>query len=325
MQVKYETDKKEKENSLLKEQAKVHEIEKERDRITQERDKNLRTALYTGIGILILFLGLAFYAYRVKIKSNRQITKQNKTLKELNKKLIESEEELTALNRTKDKLFSVISHDISNPVKAIANYNQAILAREHELNREQLAEALRKVNQSVQPLQGFIDNLLHWSLLQRNGANSSPEKFQSLDIAQEIISLYAPYAAQKKIKLLTAIPADQIISADKNMFRLVLRNLVSNAIKYSKEGDSVKISAHHAGNKIHFEIKDEGAGMNAEKIAGVLSGKQVASEKGTFAETGTGFGLTLVTEFLRMNSSDLQIESWPGKGTVFSFELPSAQ
>jgi two-component system sensor histidine kinase/response regulator len=324
MQVKYETVKKEKENIVLKEKAKVLEIEKERDRIKLDRDENLRVALYTGIGILILFLGLAFYAYRVKIKSNKQITKQNKTLKELNKKLIESEEELTVLNRTKDKLFSVISHDISNPVKAIANYNQAILAREHELNREQLAEALRKVNQSVQPLQGFIDNLLHWSLLQRNGTSSNPEKFQSHEIAEEIISLYAPYATQKKVKLAAIIPSGQITSADKNMFRLVLRNLVSNAIKYSKEGDRVEISARTNGNKIRFEIKDEGSGMNPEKITSVLSGKQVASEKGTFAETGTGLGLTLVTEFLRMNNSELQIESLPGKGSVFSFELPSA-
>ncbi len=324
MQVKYETDKKDKENSLLKEQAKVSEIEKERDKISLERDKNLRIALFTGIGVLILFLGLAFYAYRLKIKSNLQISKQNKTLKELNSKLIESEDELLALNKTKDKLFSVISHDISNPIKAIANYNQAILAKESELNREQLAEALRKVNQSVQPLQGFIDNLLHWSLLQRNGATTSPEYFNVEEIVNEIITLYTPYADQKEVRLTNEISPKQKINADKNMFRLVLRNLVSNAIKYSNESDAVIISCTLHGAKMKFQIKDTGSGMKSEKIAEVLAGKQTSSEKGTFAETGTGLGLNLVTEFLRMNGSDLRIESQPGKGSIFSFELPSA-
>jgi two-component system sensor histidine kinase/response regulator len=324
LQTKYETVRKEKENAKLTEEGKEKELK-------IEQGKTQTVYLYAGLGVLLLILAFSFYAYRVKTKSNHlltekndQINRHNKTLKELNLKLIESEEELTVLNKTKDKLFSVISHDISNPVKAIANYNQAILAREGELNREQLAEALRKVNASVQPLQGFIDNLLHWSLLQRNGASSRPEKFNAIEIVNEIISLYMPYAQQKKIALVPDVSSSMRLSADKNMFRLVLRNLVSNAIKYSNEGAKVVISARTTGDKILVKVKDEGNGIDTRKIREILDGKQVSSEKGTFAETGTGLGLTLVTEFLKMNESALQIESNPGNGTSFSFELISA-
>jgi signal transduction histidine kinase len=324
IQTKYETGKKERENIQLKEKEAV-------DALAIEKEQNRQLVLYAGIGILVVVLSLSFYAYRTKMKSNEllteknaQVSRHNKTLKELNAKLIESEEELTMLNETKDKLFSVISHDISNPVKAIANYNQAILSRINELTKEELAEALKKVNQSVQPLQGFIDNLLHWSLLQRKGATISPEKFSATELAEEIKLLYAPYASQKKIDLQNSISADIFLFTDKNMFRLVLRNLLSNAIKYSKESGVVKITTRNVNGNIQFSISDEGSGIEKSKISTILSGKKVVSERGTFSETGTGLGLSLVVEYLRLNKSDLKIESEVGRGSVFSFELPSA-
>ena len=315
MQTKYETDKKERENIQLKEKQAV-------DALALEKEQNREIILYAGLGILAIILSLSFYAYRTKRKSNDLLNRRNKTLKELNSKLIESEEELLALNKMKDKLFSVISHDISNPVKAISNFNQAILSKINELSKEELTDALKKVNQSVQPLQGFIDNLLHWSLLQRNGANINPEKFSPFEIAEEIKLLYAPYSLQKKIALQNNISARELIFADKNMFRLVLRNLISNAIKYSRESGEVKINSIRENGNILFSVSDEGSGIANDKIENILKGKTVASEKGTFSETGTGLGLSLVVEYLRLNKSDLKIES--GKqGSVFSFDLPA--
>ncbi|TND08812.1 MAG: ATP-binding domain-containing protein [Bacteroidetes bacterium] len=328
MKTKYDSEKKERENILLRQEAQVNQQKAQVNQLLLEQEQSHKYMLYAGIAALALLLSLAFYAYYQDRKSNRlltekneQVNRYNRTLKELNTRLIESEDQLTQLNNTKDRLFSVVSHDISNPVKAMANYNQALLAQLDKLDREQLAEAVKKINQSIQPLQGLVDNLLHWSMVQKKGLQPKPEKFDLAELAEEAIRLYDSYAAQKNVSVRFDSEKNSSITADKNMVRLVIRNILGNALKYSPPGSSVEISiVNHTTGPV-LRVRDKGKGISPGKIKQILAGEVVTSESGTAHETGTGLGLTLVSEYLRMNRGEMKIESAEATGTVFEISF----
>ncbi|HTL82595.1 MAG TPA: tetratricopeptide repeat protein [Bacteroidia bacterium] len=320
MQTKYETAKKEKENLNLQAEGKEKELALEK-----EQNKNLY--LYSGIGILVLILLFSVYAYASKRRSGRlleeknaQITRQNSTLKELNKKLIDSEEELTELNSQKDKLFSIISHDLSNPVKAISNYNQAVISRKDEMSKEQLSESFDKLNRSLEPLQGFLDNLLHWSALQQRGISVKKQIVNVKAIVGENIDLYNAYCELKKIRINDSV-SQGMFETDPDIFRLVIRNILNNAVKFSPEGGTVHINSKNDNRLFSILIRDEGKGISVEKIEQVINGKTIASEKGTSGESGTGLGLNLVREYVTKLEGKLEIRS-SAKGTEVEIQLP---
>ncbi|HTF04439.1 MAG TPA: tetratricopeptide repeat-containing sensor histidine kinase [Bacteroidia bacterium] len=321
MQTKYETDKKELENIKLKEQQRISDEAREKDR----RQMQL---LIGGIAVLALILGLSFFAYRTKIKSNEllagkndQISRQNNVLKELNKKLIDSEEELTELNATKDKLFSIISHDLGNPVNAIVNYNMVLRNQKDTMSRDEMASSLDKINLTLQPLQGFLDNLLHWSIQQRSGTSVRKEPVNVSEVIEETVALYNGSCLAKRLKVEWKVDPKLEITTDANMLRLIVRNILANAIKFSPVGETIVLIATVEGKHFTLEIVDRGAGLTSEKIAQLLTGVKVESGKGTLQESGTGLGLSLVNEYLKILDGKLEIESEAGKGCVFRVVL----
>jgi signal transduction histidine kinase len=304
MQTKFETEKKEKENLLLKQEAEINNLKME-----EQQSKTFR--LYAGLLLLVVMLAISIYAYRTKIQSNKmlatingQIAKQNDTLKKLNTQLIESEDNLLNLNATKDKLFSIISHDISNPVNAIVNYNQLILNNSKKLSNDELISAIAKIDQSVQPLQELINNLLHWSILQRNNPNIVKSTINLADAVSQSIAVFNNYAQLKSVKITIDVSSNMHILFDANILQLVLRNLISNALKFTPAEGEVKI--YEQNN--FLIVEDNGAGMSEEKINAVLSSNQLHSSAGTNNEKGTGLGLTLVTEYLKLNGAKLAIK-----------------
>ncbi|MBI3510601.1 MAG: tetratricopeptide repeat-containing sensor histidine kinase [Bacteroidetes bacterium] len=322
LQVKFQTAQKEKENLDLKAKGRERDLA-----LAEEKTQNV--FLFSGVGILALILAFSFYAYRSKKNSakkleekNNQITAQNNTLKELNKKLIESEDELTELNHSKDKLFSIISHDLSNPVKAISNYNQAVLAQKENMSREQLSDSFEKLDRSIQPLQGFLDNLLHWSALQRMGVNVRKEIFSPGEIIREQAGLYDAHCALKKISMIVNGEKNIMVNTDKNMLRLVLRNLISNAIKFSPENTQVVIRVAKEKNAVSISITDHGAGIPVDVLQKIQQRKTVGSSKGTMGESGTGLGLGLVKEYLSKMGGELSIES-SSSGSTFTAKIIS--
>lgn len=316
MQERFETQKKEKENLVLREQQRISEAAAVED----ARQKKL---LYAGVCVLIVVLGLSFYAYRTKIKSNRlleskneQISRQNSTLKELNKKLIDSEEELTALNSTKDQLFTIISHDLGNPVNALVNYNTIVQSKKEAMTKEELLNSLEKVNLTLRPLQEFLENLLQWSVQQKNGVRINKEKFSIAEVVDEIASLYQGSMGAKQLQMHTTAVGDVIVDTDKNIARLLLRNLIGNAIKFSPVGGRIDVGIDTVGGKLVVSVADNGAGISKEKLEKIQEGGIITSERGTAMETGTGLGLNLVREFLNALGGKLEIESENGKTVV---------
>lgn len=312
MRTRFGTVKKERENAQLREQQLVLEAAS----AEEERKKKI---LVGGVIALLIVLGFAAYAYRTKIKANAQISKQNSTLRELNKKLIDSEEELTALNATKDQLFSIISHDLGNPVNAIVNYNSVVQSKKESMTKEEMAQSLEKMNLTLRPLQEFLENLLQWSVQQKNGIRIKKEKFSIAGVVDEIAALYQGSMEAKQLQLITTAVGDVNVNTDKNIVRLVLRNLIGNAIKFSPVGSRIDVGIDTTGGKLVISVADKGAGISKEKLEKIQQGGIITSERGTAMETGTGLGLNLVREFLNALGGKLEIESESGRTVVSAY------
>lgn len=314
MQTRYETDKKESENRLLRQENELNEL-----KIEESRKKTIY--LFAGLGLALLLLGVAFYAYRIKIRTNNlleeqnaQINRQNDTLKKLNLQLIENEEELQASNTAKDRLLSVISHDISNPVKALSNYTQAILSRREQMSREEIATAFTQVHHAVTPLQNMVENLLNWSYVQKNGFSVNKKQTVLAQLVNECVFIYRQAAETKRIDLSVHINENSVVEADPDMLLLIVRNLLNNAIKFTAPGGSVEVN--YDPERRQLLVTDTGTGMGAETISALLNGTGHHSLKGIHAESGTGMGLQLVRDCIQAQGFRWNIASTPGKGTT---------
>lgn len=316
-QTKYETEKKEAENKLLKQQNELQDLK-------IEANKKQTLFLFIGLGLSVLMLLVAFYAYRIKIKTNKllaeqneQINKQNTTLKTLNFQLIESEEAIQKSDAAKDKLLSVISHDISNPVKALANYTGGLIAATETLSKEEMIKALNSVNSTIVPLQSMLNNLLNWSHVQKSGLRAVIQPINLYDLIQECVFIYKNTVADKNISFGVFVPKGTTIEADKEMMLIIIRNLINNAVKFSPRNSVVTIS--FSNNTLG--ICDKGLGMEQALITKILSGENTQSNYGTENEKGVGMGLQLVAECVKAQNLSWNIKSEINKGTCFEIKF----
>lgn len=317
MQTKYESEKKEAENKLLKQQNELQDLK-------IEATKKQTVFLFIGLGLTVLMLLVAFYAYRIKIKTNKllgeqneQINKQNTTLKMLNFQLIESEEAIQKSDAAKDKLLSVISHDISNPVKALANYTGGLITTSGSLSKEEMLKALNSINSTIVPLQSMLNNLLNWSHIQKNGLRSFIQPLNLNEVIQECLFIYKNTAADKNISFAVFAPKGAIIKADKEMMLIIVRNLINNAIKFSPRNSVVTIS--FSNNTLG--ICDKGLGMEHTLITKILNEENTQSNYGTENEKGIGMGLQLVAECVKAQQFTWNIRSEINKGTCFEIRV----
>lgn len=316
MQTKYESEKKETENKLLKQKTEL-------DKLKIEEGRKQKMYLFIGLGLTMLMLVIAFYAYRTKRKTseilgtqNEQINKQNTTLKNLNYQLIESEEELQKSNATKERLLSIISHDLSNPSKALTNYLNIQTERIATLSKDELIEIIKKMDVNVGSMNDLLENLIAWSYLQKQDIQVRRENIHLNMFIQEILKLYAAEINSKQIGIHVEIGKDAIVESDKNLLSVVVRNILNNAIKYSSINGDLIIRFNATENKL--SITDSGAGLNKEQLIKLNAGENVEA---THEKSGTGLGMTLIFSSLRLLNYKWSVESELGKGTKFEFDL----
>ena len=264
-------------------------------------------------------VGFTYFLYRQKRKTNYQLTeindkinRQNNTLKTLNTELIVSEEKLQNSNNSKEQLISMMSHDLLNPITAITNYNQQIISRKN--NSDELLEAFKTVDAAIQPMHGLLDNMLHWTSIQKDGISSKLKNQDINDIVKEIIGIYRPQAQLKFIKLIDVLDVNFVSETDKSILSLILRNLLNNAIKYSGNETKIKISSNSELKTI--SIKDQGFGMTDEMI-GYLNTKQLDK----IESRGTGLGLKLCYEFAEAIGAEIVFEKNENCGTKVYLKL----
>lgn len=291
--------------------------QREVDYLVRKR-KSQNIIQYTLIVSVLLSSTLMIFLYR----NYRKKKALNRILQEQKEELLAQQEQLEELNNTKDRFFSILSHDLRGPIASIGTFPEILVQYINEEEKENMSDLLVMVQESVKKVSSLLDNLLEWALTQQGSFPNSPEKINLKLLVKEIKTVFITMAGLKEIKLTNRIAEDIFVIADKNSLMTILRNLISNAIKFTKKGGKIVISACADAHFAVISVKDNGIGMPKEKIESIFSFSEKKSTWGTNREKGFGIGLTLVHEFVKMNNGRIEVESEPGEGTTFKVYIP---
>ncbi|MBC7888752.1 MAG: sensor histidine kinase [Ferruginibacter sp.] len=276
----------------------------ERERITLEKEREKKELIK-----------------KQKEELQLQVAKQTADLKKQNINLEESREKLSRLNDVKDKLFSIISHDLRNPLATMQSYLKLLSGHQEKLSGEEKQRLMKEAQESADNMNQLLYNLLQWSKSQMNLLTFSPEIISMKPALDKNIRLLQPYANLKKINIQNCPNGEIFVLADKDMLDFILRNLLSNAIKFSHKNSAVKIEMIPDSETVTIKISDEGIGLSEEELEQVIHAKGAISRRGTSKEKGTGLGLMICKEFIEKNNGKLVVESELGKGSVFGFTV----
>ncbi|MFN8255123.1 MAG: hybrid sensor histidine kinase/response regulator [Bacteroidales bacterium] len=236
--------------------------------------------------------------------------------------LSETNLNLQKANQDKDKLLSIIAHDLSNPFSVLITFSKLLIDSYDDFSKDDIMNYLKTFYQTSKQGYNLLDNLLKWSKSQTGKLDAEPINLDMKDLVEENITLLLSQAKSKKIILVNHVPEDLIAFADLNMILTVIRNLVSNAIKFTHENGKVEVFGHSHSNFIEIIIKDNGVGISDEDLQKIFRIDVKHSTPGTANEAGTGLGLVLCKEFIERNMGKLIARSTPGEGSEFVFLLP---
>jgi len=253
-----------------------------------------------------------------RIKTQLQL-KHTKDLIIKKSELIEKQnEELYELNKTKDKLFSIIAHDLRNPFQVLIGLTQAIMDNFEFFDKPTLLEMLRQLYETSNQNYELLKNLLEWSYSQQDRIVFNPQTFVLDIFLKEKIALLQSSASKKNIRLVYQLASGIELTTDKDMLFTILRNFLSNAIKFSKAGQAVLIKAVKEAGNVVISVIDNGLGISPEGLEDIFRITKQNKSLGTEKEEGTGLGLVLCKEFSERMKAKIKIESSLGKGSTFS-------
>ena len=242
--------------------------------------------------------------------------------KHLESALRESETSLRELNASKDKFFSIISHDLRGPFNSILGFSELLMDQANEKNNEEVEKYASIIHQSSQRAVELVSNLLEWSRLQLGRMQFNPENIDMGELIKSQIRLLKDSAQQKVITIYTEVPQSVNVLADKAMIGATLRNLVSNAIKFTPHGGEIVVSVQMEDTHVIVMVADNGVGIKKEATRKLFDMEESYSTPGTNDEKGTGLGLILCKEFVEKHGGEIRVESEPGKGSRFYFNIP---
>lgn len=280
----------------------------------KEREKVLRKRNQLALGGIIIFIFLAVLSYF--------LYRERQKLKQVNKLLIKQKEELKESNATKDKFFSIVAHDLKNPFNALFGLIDVMKENLENNETENTETVLEYMYETVTASYSLLENLLNWSQSQQEKIKYRPKKIKLLELIQRVIKLLNSNAKEKSIELEVEVSENDIFYADENMIFTVLRNLVSNAIKFSYKNGVIKITSKLESGKLKILIIDNGLGILQQNVVKMFQISESISTHGTAGEKGTGIGLPLCKEFVEKNKGEIGVESESGTGSTFWFTLP---
>lgn len=307
---------------VIQKQDIITRLQKEKD----EQDKNVRTQFYliTGLVMMIVFGSsgtfILYFIYLKNRRLNKKLQHQNEKITHQNAQIIAQAEELEKNNNTKDKLFSVISHDFRSPLANLSSVFR--LLQDKSITQEQFGKFVPDFQRRLDVTLGFVDNLLYWAKSQMYGVEANPQFVHIKNIIRETLELIQSQTEKKKIEIIDETQNHLQIYADANMVRLIFRNLLTNAIKFSFENSKIWIMGWDMGDMVKIGIKDEGVGMTAQQVENLFKDDTLHTTLGTQNEKGTGLGLMLCYEFVGVNGGKMEVESQQGEGATFYFSLP---
>jgi signal transduction histidine kinase len=266
------------------------------------------TYLYSAIILLVMF-GVSLYLYREKVKRNKIIQQQK--------------EDLDALNNTKDKLFSIVSHDLRSSVHAIKTSNKKLISKLETEKSTEVNNLLQNNSSIVNNAYTLLDNLLNWALLQTKQTHFEITTLRLYTIVEHVAYNYTAILADKEITFKNVIPKSENVLADRESLKIILRNVLDNAIKFSNEGDA--ITMYTKNNDTEFcklIVEDTGIGMDESTRLALLKETSLLAKKQHENSIGTGLGMQLCKSMMKKNNGTFSIESELGKGTKIILSLP---
>ncbi len=241
----------------------------------------------------------------------------------LNYQLQIEKEALKKANQTKDKLFSIIAHDLINPFSSFQNMLEIIVTKYDELEEDKIKEYLNEMLNVAESNNELLQNLLNWSRVQRKKINLNIGNIDLHKLLEENTKFILSNATEKNIEINNEVLPGTHIQADRNIFSLVIRNLISNAVKFTYNEGMIEISHVRKNNEDILKVKDNGIGMDETTLNNIFNPEKVNSTHGTNYEKGSGLGLMLCKEFVDMHKGKIWAESTPGEGSEFIISLPA--
>lgn len=286
--------------------------------LSQENEFNKKLTILYFI-LLILFAALLIMLltrYRLK----RKISKE---LSSLNKKLNSKNKELELLNATKDKIFTIIAHDLKNPLSGFRNVTSVIVDYYNDMSDEEIKESLSQVRDVANNLMLLLENLLTWSKLQKGEIETRKEKIALNFILEKYIESFSETARKKNIKIDYLKNGEVFAYCDPNQISFIIKNLLSNALKFSPKNKNINIKLYNKDNSAKLTIDDQGIGIDKNILDTIFKIDSVNVNYGTDGERGTGLGLIISNDFIKMNDGSIIIESESKKGTSVQIVLPA--
>jgi signal transduction histidine kinase/Tfp pilus assembly protein PilF len=309
---------------LVNKENEIARLEKENmaKQLELQEERSLRNYLIS-LAVFLLLLGIIVALSLVRNRRmNLALKQKNRELGELNQKLTAYSEELDGLNRTKNRLISIISHDLKNSFQSLIGFSDLLVNETRRFTEQERLSFSKSINDTSRKAFELLQNLLDWARLQTSEIPFDPADLKVEEAVQSVMDLLKSHALDKGISMHVEIPPGSVVYADSRMFETILRNILSNAIKYTPFGGKVTLTVRDQDGYLLFDVLDTGVGMDRDQVTHLFKVDRKASRPGTNNEQGTGFGLILCREFVKKNGGDLTVQSSPGKGSTFSFTVP---
>ena len=283
---------------------------------------NTALALYLAIAIVVLLISLLAWNW-LKTKTYKDTIKAQKNKlaeeKKRNEVILEQTHHLEEVNQVKDKLFSIVSHDLKDSISSIKAFLD--LLKEDSISKEEFNELIPELSENANNASSLLFNLLNWSKSQMQNLEPKPELFNMQEVFHNKMALVEQKVEDKRIVLIDESQRD-FVYADKSMLEIVIQNLITNAVKFSRTGDVITVSNQDVNGKALICIEDTGVGISRENIDKLFNANKNFTTVGTKNEKGTGLGLTIAKDLVELNNGRIWVESTQNVGSKFFIELP---
>jgi len=294
------------------------------ERLKNEKSNQIKLAYAYFISAVLTIILIVIIAINLRAKrsANLQLSDKNTQLSETIQLLKDSEEQLKKLNKSKDRIFSIIAHDLRNPVAAVSGFTELLYDNFDQLNKETQKEYLLQIMQGTQRMQNLLENMLIWARTQMKAVKCEPENIKVIRLIENGFKQVTANLQHKKISYKTEIDPEIEVFADYQMILTVIRNILMNAIKFSFPGGNIEIHAKCEDEQAVISIKDEGIGIQQEIQEKIFNSDTYISTPGTSGEPGSGLGLKISRDFMERNNGEIGVSSIAGRGSVFYLKLP---